>query len=124
MELGGTTGGEIATSVLVIEAGASLYAAFCPSWFTVRSPFFHDQKANEGNRQAIRQGELVATILTLATGAASSLLVHSPLPLIGAAIVAGVMVGGYEYSMSHPATEAGGAHDGPEWSALNWNSVK
>lgn len=123
VELGGVSGGSIATSVLVIEAGASLYAAFCPSWFTVRSPFFHEQKAREGNVQAIRQGELVATLLTVATGAASSVLVQSPLPLIGAVVVAAVMIGGYEYSMGHPATDVG-RDGGSEYVALNWGSAK
>lgn len=98
-------GGAIATAVLIVGTGAGNMAAFCPSWFTVRSPFFHDQSAREGNVKAIRQGEIAATALTVAEGWAASMLTGSALPLIGAVIVCGVMVAGYEYSMRHPSQE-------------------
>lgn len=119
---GASAGGQIATTILVMEAGASLYAAFCPSWFTVRSPFFHDQAAREGNVRSIRQGYLAATALVLPTGLASSVLVGSMLPAIGSVLVAAVMIGGYEYSISHPATETKGAP--PAWQqALRWGAA-
>lgn len=98
-------GGAIATAVLIVGTGAGNMAAFCPSWFTVRSPFFHEQSARAGNVKAIRQGEIAATVLTVAEGWAASALTGSPLPLLGAVIVCGVMVAGYEYSMRHPASE-------------------
>lgn len=100
-----TSGGAIATTVLLVGTGAGNFAAFCPSWFTVRSPFFHEQKARAGNVQAIRQGETAAFILTVAEGWAASLLTRSALPLIGAVAVSAIMVAGYEYSMKHPAME-------------------
>lgn len=90
-------------AVLVVETSASLFAAFCPSWFTVRSSFFHAQSAREGNISAIRQGEAAATIITLATGWAVSTISDSPLALGAAAIMCIVMIGGYEYSITHPA---------------------
>lgn len=124
MALRGDVGGQIATSILVIEAGASLYAAFCPSWFTVRSPFFHEQNARAGNVRAIRQGETVATVLTLAAGWASAVLVDSWLPAIGAAVVAAVMIAGYEYSMTHPATDVPDPDRPPWFDALDWGGAK
>lgn len=105
MSDGGQAGGAIATTVLIVGTGAGNMAAFCPSWFTVRSSFFHEQAARAGNVNAIRQGEAAATALTIAEGWAASVLTGSPLPLLGAVIVCAVMVAGYEYSMQHPAEE-------------------
>lgn len=115
-------GGQVATTVLVVEAAASLYAAFCPSWFTVRSPFFSEQRAADGNKRSIRQGYTCATLLVIPTGIASSYLVGSWLPLFGAVVIGAVMVGGYEYSIAHPATQ----HEGnmPGWmSAWTWKAA-
>lgn len=98
-------GGVVATTVLVIGEGAALFAAFCPSWFTVRSPFFHDQDAKAGNVNAIRQGEAAGALITVAVGWAGSVMVGSPLPLAGAVIVSAVMILGYEWSIAHPSTE-------------------
>jgi hypothetical protein len=120
---GSVAGGQIATTILTVEAAASIFAAFCPSWFTVRSQFFHDQGAREGNIRAIRHGELAAVALTVPTGYAASLLVRSWLPLIGAVAISALMVAGYEYSIRHPAAEQEGPP--PPWaSALDWGAAK
>jgi len=116
-------GGQVATTILVIEAGAALMASFCPSWFTVRSPFFHEQDARQGNVNSIRQGYTAAAILTMATGVASSYMVGSPLPTIGAALITGIEIGGYEYSMNHPA-EAERGQPPAYMQALNWGAAK
>ena len=117
------TGGKVATTILVIESAASIYAAFCPSWFTTRSPFFHEQGARAGNVQSIRQGWMAATALTIPTGFAASYLVDSWLPLIGSLIISAVMIGGYEYSIAHPAAEV--ESPPPAWmSALDWGAAK
>lgn len=100
-----SSGGVVATTVLMMGVVAGNAAAFCPSWFTVRSPFFHEQKARAGNVQAIRQGEIAFTVLSVAEGWAISNLVGSPLPLLGSLVVSAIMVTGYEYSMKHPALE-------------------
>jgi len=119
----GTRGGQIATTILVMESAASIFAAFCPSWFTTRSPFFHEQSARAGNVQSIRQGWIAATLLTLPTGVAASFLVGSWLPAIGSVIISAVMIGGYEYSISHPATAV--PADPPAWVAgLSWGAAK
>lgn len=102
-----TTGnGDVtAATVLVIGAGAGLFAAFCPSWFTVRSDFFNDQGSKAGNIRAIRQGEIAGTLTTLLQGYAASHLVDSMLPFVGAIGVCIIMVAGYEWSIAHPASE-------------------
>ncbi|MGH7484142.1 MAG: hypothetical protein ACREMY_00885 [bacterium] len=94
-----------AATVLVIGAGAGLFAAFCPSWFTVRSAFFHEQSGKDGNVKAIRQGELAGALTTLLQGFAAARLVKSPMPFLGALAVSLIMVVGYEYSLKHPATD-------------------
>lgn len=99
------SGGAIATTVLIVGAGAGTFASFCPSWFTVRSPFFHEQGAREGNINAIRQGEAAGALVTVAEGVAASILTGSSLPTIGAVLISVVMIAGYEYSISHPASE-------------------
>lgn len=121
-----TTGGAngsavIATTILVIEAGAALMASFCPSWFTVRSDFFHDNGAVAGNRTSIRHGYTAAAVLTVATGWASSVMVRSSLPMVGAVLITGIEIAGYEYCVRHPAREAKGPT--PAWQqALSWGA--
>jgi len=118
-----STGGRVATSILVMEAGASIFAAFCPSWFTTRSPFFHAQSAREGNIKSIRHGEFAATALVIPTGIAASFLVDSWLPLIGSTAICLIMIAGYEYSMAHPAEEEKGA-PAPWMLAMDWGAAK
>lgn len=116
-------GGTVATTVLVIGEGAALFAAFCPSWFTVRSPFFHDQAAREGNVSAIRQGEIAGAAITVAVGWAGAAMVGSPLPLVGAVLVSAVMIVGYEWSIAHPSTEESEARQHPISQALRWRQT-
>lgn len=111
-------GAKVAVSVLIVGEGAALFAGFCPSWFTVRSPFFHDQSARAGNVRAIRQGEVAAGAITILIGAGSAYLVRSPLPLIASIGISAVMVAGYEYSMSHPASDDVSASDAAPLDAL------
>lgn len=102
---GNDSGSAIATTILIVGAGAGTFASFCPSWFTVRSPFFHDQSAKAGNVNAIRQGEAAGTVVTMAEGIAASWLIGNWLPAIGAALISGLMILGYEYSIARPAAE-------------------
>lgn len=106
---GGTArGGEIATTILVMGEAAAIYSSFLPSWFTISSPFFHEQGAVEGNRRRIRQGEIAASFLTIGVAFAGSAMTGSPWPLLGGIITAGVMVAGYEYALRNPATSYAG----------------
>ena len=58
----------ITTIILLIGEASGVFAGFCPSWFTVASPFFHEQEAKSGNVKRIRAGEAAATAIVLATG--------------------------------------------------------
>jgi hypothetical protein len=91
--------------ILLIGMAAGVFAGFCPSWFTVASPFFHEQNAKDGNIKRIRWGEIAATIIVVATGWAVSNNTGRGAPLIASLAISGVFVGGYEYMIAHPATE-------------------
>lgn len=90
--------------VVLIAAASGIFAGFCPSWFTVSSPFFHDQEARDGNVSRIRWGEAAATVIVLGLGVTYS---HrgNPAALPAAAIISAIFVGGYEYMISHPAKQ-------------------
>src|ERR1700749_2622944 len=93
---------------LIIGEASGVFAGFCPSWFTVSSPFFHDQDAKDGNIKRIRWGEAAATAIVMATGWAISSQTKSSVPFWVSAAVCGVFIGGYEYMIAHPAkTDSG-----------------
>ena len=93
----------------VVAQAAGVFAGFCPSWFTVSSPFFHEQEAKPGNVRRIRWGEGAATIIVMGTGWAVSYRQVSNAPLFASAVICGVFIFGYEYMIAHPATEDGKA---------------
>jgi hypothetical protein len=95
----------ITVIILLIGEASGVFAGFCPSWFTVSSPFFHEQDAKSGNVKRIRWGEAAATGIVLATGAAVSRSMNDPIPFFASAAISGIFVGGYEYMIAHPATE-------------------
>jgi hypothetical protein len=91
--------------ILLIGEASGVFAGFCPSWFTVASPFFHEQDAFDGNVRRIRWGEIAATIIVLMTGAAVTYQQKDPFPLIASALISGIFIAGYEYQIRHPSTE-------------------
>lgn len=91
--------------ILLIGMASGVFAGFCPSWFTVASPFFHEQNAKEGNVKRIRWGEIAATLIVVATGWAVSNSTGRAAPLMASVFISAVFVGGYEYMIAHPATE-------------------
>lgn len=91
--------------ILLIGEASGVFAGFCPSWFTVSSPFFHEQEAREGNVKRIRWGEVAATAIVVATGAAVSNRTKTALPLVASALICAVFIAGYEYMIQHPATD-------------------
>jgi hypothetical protein len=93
--------------ILLIGEASGVFAGFCPSWFTVSSPFFHEQASKEGNVKRIRWGEIAATVIVVATGAAVSMRSNNNLPLYASLGICGVFVTGYEYMIAHPASEDG-----------------
>jgi hypothetical protein len=103
----------IAIVVLIIGEASGVFAGFCPSWFTVSSPFFHEQSSKAGNVKRIRWGEVAATTIVVGTGVAVSQLSNDRLPLYASLAISAIFVGGYEYMMAHPAKEDGAGDDGP-----------
>lgn|SRR5574337_37143 len=91
--------------ILLIGMASGVFAGFCPSWFTVASPFFHEQNAKDGNVKRIRWGEIAASIIVIATGWAVSNTTGRAAPLMASILISAIFVGGYEYMIAHPATE-------------------
>lgn len=91
--------------ILLIGEASGVFAGFCPSWFTVSSPFFHEQEARAGNVKRIRWGEIAATGIVMATGVAVARTTGDPFPIIAAAVICAIFAGGYEYMIAHPATD-------------------
>ena len=97
----------VTTVILLIGEASGVFAGFCPSWFTVASPFFHEQEAKDGNIKRIRAGEAAATAIVLATGWAVSTAMEDNVPLIASALICGTFVAGYEFQIANPSTSDG-----------------
>ena len=95
----------VALCILIVGEASGVFAGFCPSWFTVSSPFFHEQAAKEGNVKRIRWGEIAATTIVLATGAAVPSVTKSKAPLLASIGISALFVGGYEYMMANPSSD-------------------
>jgi hypothetical protein len=105
---------EVTITVMLVAQAASLFAAYLPSWFTVSSPFFHEQAARKGNIKRIRWGEAAATTVVMGTGwavGARSSTGANNLPLLASAVISAGFVAGYEYMIKHPAVEDGNEMD-------------
>jgi hypothetical protein len=98
--------------ILLIGEASGVFAGFCPSWFTVASPFFHDQEARAGNIKRIRAGELAAASIVIATGAAvSSRTTDSNFAFYASVAITAIFVAGYEYQIAHPSKQDGTGPD-------------
>lgn len=93
----------ITTCILLIGEASGVFAGFCPSWFTVSSPFFHEQEAKEGNVKRIRWGEAASTAIVLATAGAVSHQMKDPIPLVAGVLICAIFIGGYEYMIANPS---------------------
>lgn len=91
--------------ILLVGMASGIFAGFCPSWFTVASPFFHEQNAKDGNIKRIRWGEAAASVIVIAMGWAISNQTKRAAPLMAAVGISAIFVGGYEYMIAHPSTE-------------------
>lgn len=91
--------------ILLVGEASGVFAGFCPSWFTVASPFFHEQSAKEGNVGRIRAGEIAATLIVIGTGWAVARREASNWAIWAAVIICAVFIAGYEYQIRHPATD-------------------
>ena len=110
------------TTILLIGEASGVFAGFCPSWFTVASPFFHEQEARDGNIKRIRAGEVAATAIVLATGFAVSVSMRDPWPMYSAAVICGVFVVGYEYQIANPSKNDVATSNATVWQRLNKKS--
>lgn len=108
----------ITITILIIGEASGVFAGFCPSWFTVSSPFFHDQDAKSGNVKRIRWGEIAATAIVVATGAAVSVRTKDKIPLISSLLICGVFVAGYEYMIANPSKDDGSGDAGGDGQSL------
>ena len=107
---------DITIIILLIGEASGVFAGFCPSWFTVASPFFHEQEAKPGNVKRIRWGEAAATVIVAATGAAVSYRTKTKLPTIAAVAICAIFIAGYEWQIAHPSTDdAEGSGGGTPW---------
>jgi hypothetical protein len=93
--------------ILLIGEASGVFAGFCPSWFTVASPFFHEQAAKDGNIKRIRAGEIAASAIVVGTGWAVARRESSNWALYASILISLIFVVGYEYQIAHPATEDG-----------------
>jgi hypothetical protein len=100
---------DITVMILLIGEASGVFAGFCPSWFTVSSPFFHEQDAKAGNIKRIRWGEIAATAIVVATGAAVSHRSRTWHALYASVVICGIFVAGYEYMIANPSKSDGGA---------------
>ena len=94
---------DVTVIILLVGEASGVFAGFCPSWFTVSSPFFHEQDAKDGNIKRIRWGEIAASIIVIATGYAVSARSSNDFALIAAIVICAIFVGGYEYMIAHPS---------------------
>ena len=108
----------ITTIILLIGEASGVFAGFCPSWFTVASPFFHEQEAKAGNVSRIRAGEAAATVIVAATGYAVSKSLNDPVPFYASLAICGVFVSGYEFQIRNPSTDSPNALGQSIWTRL------
>jgi len=91
--------------ILLVGEASGVFAGFCPSWFTVASPFFHEQEAKAGNVKRIRWGEVAATLIVVSTGIAVAYQQKDPFPVGASLLISAIFIAGYEYQIAHPSTE-------------------
>lgn len=98
---------DVTIIILLIGEASGVFAGFCPSWFTVSSPFFHEQSAKEGNVKRIRWGEIAASAIVIATGAAVAYRSKTNIALWASIAISLIFTGGYEYMIAHPSKDDG-----------------
>jgi hypothetical protein len=93
--------------ILLVGEASGVFAGFCPSWFTVASPFFHEQGARHGNVNRIRAGEIAATLVVIGTGWAVSRRESNNTALWASVLICLLFIIGYEFQIAHPSKESG-----------------
>ena len=110
--------------ILLIGEASGVFAGVCPSWFTVASPFFHEQDAKAGNVTRIRAGEVAATAIVLGTGWAVSGGSLGRFPIYASLAISAVFIGGYEYQIRNPSKDTATPADAQATPAAmgSWNN--
>lgn len=113
---------DVTVIILLVGEASGVFAGFCPSWFTVSSPFFHEQDAFAGNVKRIRWGEIAATAIVIGTGAAVAARSDNNTALFASIGICVVFVAGYEYMIAHPATmDEAKAESCPDYLPAGWH---
>ena len=97
------TAGTVGIAILAAGDAANFYSGMLPSLFTISSDFFQGQGSRAGNVKRIRQGEVIATGLSLLVGLGAAMASESALPFFATAVTSGALVVAYEYALRHPA---------------------
>jgi hypothetical protein len=110
--------------ILLIGEASGVFAGFCPSWFTVASPFFHEQASKDGNIKRIRAGEAAATVIVMGTGWAVAQGPVGRFALLASAAISAVFIAGYEYQIRNPSKPAADEAAGKATPAamLSWDN--
>ena len=103
--IGSDQGAVIAATVLTIGEVWASASALGPSVFTIRSPFFHEQRNKAGNVGSIRFAEAGVVVLGIMVGGAVSYMSHSALPFIGAGIAIIGQLAAWEWAIRNPVGE-------------------
>lgn len=116
------TGDDATILILLVGEASGVFAGFCPSWFTVASPFFHEQDAKPGNIKRIRAGEVAATAIVVGTGWAVSSRTAGNWALIASVVISGIFIAGYEYQIAHPSKDASTESVSANMPSLGWSN--
>lgn len=90
--------------IMMVGMAGAVIAAFCPSWFTTASDFFHEEASFEGNVKRIRAGYIVGSAIVIGTGWAISSNSKNNTALLSSILVCLIFAAGYEYMIYHPAS--------------------
>ncbi len=89
----------VALSVLVIAEIPNFWSGFLPSLFTIATFSGGDEAKTAHTKKWIRRGEAQAVGLSLALGAAASILAKEPWPLLGSAAMCVYLAWQYEHAL-------------------------
>jgi hypothetical protein len=87
---------EIALISLTAIEGVQVYSAFLPSIFTIRTFAAQDY---DKTKKDIRDGEVLASAMSIALGVAMAVLMDSHWPIVASIANAALMVFVYEYAL-------------------------
>ena len=93
--------GKIALALLSAAEVPNFLAGLLPSLMTIRR-----FGAEDLDRKALRQGEMLGSVLSITVGAGASLAARSWLPFLATMVVLVVLLAAYESAIRHPHPNA------------------